>query len=163
MGDKTQLSILLLSSRTREYFRLLLGVMLAFLLADGIAILVGSWVTNVIPVHLVKLASGLVFIFFGILILKGCFRRSKIDPLRRSNFDPLFKLTNHPVNKVHVSLPSPKTLSVHVQDHCVMGNPIENCSCKGSVMEYLHPVRESQIRCNDSTHRLVSSCQQLKK
>jgi Ca2+/H+ antiporter, TMEM165/GDT1 family len=71
MGDKTQLSILLLSSRTREYFRLLLGVMLAFLLADGFAILVGSWVTNVIPVHLVKLVSGLVFILFGILILKG--------------------------------------------------------------------------------------------
>jgi len=71
MGDKTQLSILLLSSRTREYFRLLLGVMLAFLLADGIAILVGSWVTNVIPVHLVKLASGIIFILFGILILKG--------------------------------------------------------------------------------------------
>lgn len=71
MGDKTQLSILLLSSRTREYFRLLLGVMLAFLLADGIAILVGSWVTNVIPVHLVKLFSGLVFILFGMLILKG--------------------------------------------------------------------------------------------
>jgi putative Ca2+/H+ antiporter (TMEM165/GDT1 family) len=71
MGDKTQLSILLLSSRTREYFRLFLGVMLAFLLADGFAILVGSWVTNVIPVHLVKLVSGLVFILFGILILKG--------------------------------------------------------------------------------------------
>ena len=71
MGDKTQLSILLLSSRTREYFRLLLGVMLAFLLADGFAILVGSWVTNVIPVHLVKLVSGLVFMLFGILILNG--------------------------------------------------------------------------------------------
>ncbi|OPY50897.1 MAG: Sulfite exporter TauE/SafE [Methanosaeta sp. PtaU1.Bin112] len=71
MGDKTQLSILLLSSRTREYFRLLLGVMLAFLLADGIAILVGSWVTDLIPMHLVKIASGLVFILFGFLILKG--------------------------------------------------------------------------------------------
>jgi putative Ca2+/H+ antiporter (TMEM165/GDT1 family) len=71
MGDKTQLSILLLSSRTREYARLLLGVMLAFLLTDGFAILVGSWVTNVIPDHLVKIVSGLVFILFGILILKG--------------------------------------------------------------------------------------------
>ncbi|MDD1736753.1 MAG: TMEM165/GDT1 family protein [Methanothrix sp.] len=29
MGDKTQLSILLLSSRTQEYARLVLGVMLA--------------------------------------------------------------------------------------------------------------------------------------
>ncbi len=81
MGDKTQLSILLLSSRTREYFRLLLGVMLAFLLADGIAILVGSWVTNVIPVDLVKTVSGLVFILFGILILKG----DKDDDVVESN------------------------------------------------------------------------------
>jgi len=71
MGDKTQLSILLLSSRTNEYARLLTGVMLAFLLADGFAILVGSWVNEVIPVHLVKVVSGLVFILFGILILKG--------------------------------------------------------------------------------------------
>ena len=71
MGDKTQLSIILLSSRTKEYARLLLGVMLAFLLADGFAILVGSWVTNVIPIHLVKLISGAVFILFGIIILKG--------------------------------------------------------------------------------------------
>lgn len=70
MGDKTQLSILLLSSRTKEYFQLLAGVMLAFLLADGFAILVGSWVTSVVPVHLVKLISGVVFILFGVLILK---------------------------------------------------------------------------------------------
>jgi putative Ca2+/H+ antiporter (TMEM165/GDT1 family) len=71
MGDKTQLSVLLLSSRTREYTQLLAGIMLAFLLADGFAILVGSWVTNVIPVHLVKLISGAVFILFGVMILKG--------------------------------------------------------------------------------------------
>ena len=71
MGDKTQLSVLLLSSRTREYAQLLVGIMLAFLLADGFAILVGSWVTNVIPVHLVKLVSGAVFILFGVMILRG--------------------------------------------------------------------------------------------
>ena len=71
MGDKTQLSILLLSSWTREYFQLLIGVMPAFLLANGFAILVGSWVTNIIPVHMVKLVSCMVFILFGILVLKG--------------------------------------------------------------------------------------------
>ena len=71
MGDKTQLSVLLLSSRTREYAQLLAGIMLAFLLADGFAILVGSWVTEVIPVHLVKLVSGAVFIIFGVMILRG--------------------------------------------------------------------------------------------
>jgi putative Ca2+/H+ antiporter (TMEM165/GDT1 family) len=71
IGDKTQLSILLLSSRTREYARLLLGVMLAFLLADGFAILVGSYVNEAMPVTAVKAVSGLVFILFGILILRG--------------------------------------------------------------------------------------------
>ena len=71
MGDKTQLSILLLSSRTKEYIQLLLGVMLAFLLADGFAILIGSWVTSIVPVHLIKLISGAVFLIFGLLILRG--------------------------------------------------------------------------------------------
>ena len=40
--------------------------MLAFLLVDGFAILVGSWVTNVIPLPLVKLISGAVFLYFGL-------------------------------------------------------------------------------------------------
>ena len=71
MGDKTQLSVLLLSTRTREYAQLLAGIMLAFLITDGFAILVGSWVNSVIPGHLVKLVSGAVFILFGIMILKG--------------------------------------------------------------------------------------------
>jgi putative Ca2+/H+ antiporter (TMEM165/GDT1 family) len=70
MGDKTQLSILLLSSRTQEYARLVLGVMLAFLLADGLAILVGSYIDALVPMTTVKALSGLVFILFGILILK---------------------------------------------------------------------------------------------
>ena len=85
MGDKTQLSILLLSSRTREYAQLLAGVMLAFLLADGFAILVGSWVTNVIPVHLVKLISGGVFVLFGLLILKGDKDKEEVSNLSPKN------------------------------------------------------------------------------
>ena len=47
MGDKTQLSVILLSSRTREYIPLLAGVMLAFLITDGFAILIGSWMTGI--------------------------------------------------------------------------------------------------------------------
>jgi len=70
MGDKTQLSVLLLSSRTREYSRLLLGVLLAFLIVDGIAILLGSWVTAFMPLDLLKAISAAVFIGFGALILR---------------------------------------------------------------------------------------------
>ncbi len=71
MGDKTQLSILLLSSRTKEYFKLLLGVVLAFLIVDGVAIMLGSWITNIVPAHILKLVSAAIFIGFGLLILKG--------------------------------------------------------------------------------------------
>lgn len=70
MGDKTQLSVILLSSRTREYTSLLAGVMLAFLITDGIAILIGSWASAIIPLYLLKLISGGVFILFGTMILR---------------------------------------------------------------------------------------------
>ena len=71
MGDKTQLSILLLSSKTKEYFKLLLGVILAFLIVDGIAIMLGSYITNLVPAHMLKLISAAVFIGFGILTLRN--------------------------------------------------------------------------------------------
>jgi len=70
MGDKTQLSVILLSSQTRDYARLLAGVMLAFLITDGIAILLGSQVTEILPLYLVKLISGTIFVLFGALALK---------------------------------------------------------------------------------------------
>jgi len=71
LGDKTQISILLLSSRTTRHLHLLLGVFLAFLTVDGIAILVGSWITSILPVSWVKLASGVIFIVFGLFTLRS--------------------------------------------------------------------------------------------
>lgn len=69
LGDKTQLSVILLSSKTKKHLELLIGVMLAFLIVDGIAILAGEWITTVVPEEIVKLAAGIIFIIFGILIL----------------------------------------------------------------------------------------------
>lgn len=69
LGDKTQLSVLLLSTRTKEHISLLFGVMIAFLVVDGFAILIGSWVTSILPANLLKIASGILFILFGVLIL----------------------------------------------------------------------------------------------
>ncbi|MDD1758942.1 MAG: TMEM165/GDT1 family protein, partial [Methanotrichaceae archaeon] len=66
IGDKTQLSILLLSSKTKEYFKLFLGVLLAFLIVDGMAILLGYWITGFLPIWLVQLFSGVIFIVFGL-------------------------------------------------------------------------------------------------
>jgi len=70
LGDKTQLSILLLSSRTTKHLQLLTGVSLAFLVVDGVAVLLGSWITAFVPMSLFKIASGAVFVIFGLLTLR---------------------------------------------------------------------------------------------
>jgi putative Ca2+/H+ antiporter (TMEM165/GDT1 family) len=70
LGDKTQLSILLLSSKTQKHLHLLLGVMLAFLIVDGTAVLIGSYAMNIIPIDYLKIASGIAFVTFGILTLR---------------------------------------------------------------------------------------------
>jgi len=62
-GDKTQLSILLLSSKTKKHLHLLLGVMLAFLIVAGAAVLIGSWIINK---KVLTRITGTLFILMGI-------------------------------------------------------------------------------------------------
>jgi putative Ca2+/H+ antiporter (TMEM165/GDT1 family) len=69
LGDKTQLAVLVLSTKTKQYGSLLSGVMLAFVLTDGIAIVLGDFIASVVPLDYVKLFAGLLFVIFGILML----------------------------------------------------------------------------------------------
>lgn len=55
---------------------LLIGVILAFLIVDGIAIAAGSWITSIIPIRIVKIISGAMFIVFGLVML---IRKEKDD------------------------------------------------------------------------------------
>ena len=68
-GDKTQILILLISTKVEKRLQLLLGIILAFLITDGIAILLGTWVTGIIPMLYLKIISGIIFIIIGIFIL----------------------------------------------------------------------------------------------
>jgi len=43
--------------------------MLAFLIVDGVAIFAGSWITTLVPMIYLKIASGTIFILFGLLML----------------------------------------------------------------------------------------------
>ena len=54
LGDKTQLAILCLASKTRRHLQLLLGIILAFVIADGLAVFLGNYITNLIPNKSVK-------------------------------------------------------------------------------------------------------------
>ena len=69
LGDKTQISILLLSSKSNKHLQILIGVILAFLIVDGIAIAAGYWITTLIPLTYIKIVSGTVFIIVGIFML----------------------------------------------------------------------------------------------
>lgn len=66
-GDKTQLAIICLSSKTKEHFKLLAGVFLAFVFADGLAIVFGNILANIVPMEYIKAGAGLLFIAFGII------------------------------------------------------------------------------------------------
>jgi len=70
LGDKTQLSILFLSSKTKKHLHLLLGVVLAFLIVDGVAVLLGTWIMNIMPIIWLNILSGIIFIIFGIFLLR---------------------------------------------------------------------------------------------
>lgn len=69
--DKSQLSIILLSAKTKRSLSLLFGILLAFALVDGIAVVFGTWITSVVPLGMTKILAALIFIGFGILTLKS--------------------------------------------------------------------------------------------
>ncbi|MCS7286669.1 MAG: TMEM165/GDT1 family protein [Anaerolineae bacterium] len=67
IGDKTQLALFCLASRTHKRASLLLGALLAFAITDGLAILFGEFIARVIPLVWVKIIAGVIFIGFGLL------------------------------------------------------------------------------------------------
>ncbi|MCC7576380.1 MAG: TMEM165/GDT1 family protein [Methanomethylovorans sp.] len=69
LGDKTQLAVLVLSTKTKQYGSLLAGVMLAFVLTDGIAIILGDLIASALPLEYVRIFAGLLFVIFGVLML----------------------------------------------------------------------------------------------
>lgn len=85
--DKSQLSVLLLATKTKRRLELLIGVMLAFAIVDGSAIVFGSFLTTLIPEFWLRVISGGLFLIFGIL----SFRHSQEPEAKDSTLThPLF-------------------------------------------------------------------------
>lgn len=79
IGDKTQISILLLSTRTRRPSSLLLGVFTAFLIVEGIAVTFGSMLKHILPAYLLRIIGSITFIILGIFILIGVELKKQIS------------------------------------------------------------------------------------
>lgn len=65
--DKSQLSLFLLATKTRHHFQLLLGALVAFAIVDGLAIILGTFLTSLLPPNILKMAAAVLFIIFGII------------------------------------------------------------------------------------------------
>ncbi|MFQ6094679.1 MAG: TMEM165/GDT1 family protein [Candidatus Bathyarchaeia archaeon] len=64
LGDKTQLTAIMLSSKASAV-SVFAGSMSAFFLVDGLSVLIGGELFRNLPSQWVSLISGLVFIFYG--------------------------------------------------------------------------------------------------
>jgi Ca2+/H+ antiporter, TMEM165/GDT1 family len=78
LGDKTQLSVISLSS-SYKWQHVFAGSMLAFLAVDGVSIAVGGPLLALVPLRYLQIVSGSVFVFFGIILL---LRKEKSSEVR---------------------------------------------------------------------------------
>ena len=71
IGDKTQLAIVSLAAKEKMPLAVLIGAAGALVVTPALAVVFGEAITRLVPVHYIRYLAGLVFIFFGCLILLG--------------------------------------------------------------------------------------------
>jgi putative Ca2+/H+ antiporter (TMEM165/GDT1 family) len=75
-GDRTQISLLLLSSRCRKPLAIFIGAVGAFFVSSVLAVTVGQAVYRFVPATWLHFAAGLIFLIFGICYGFSYFRGS---------------------------------------------------------------------------------------
>ena len=86
MGDKTQLLAMAFASRFR-WQTVMWGVFVATAANHLFAVLVGNYLTNIIPLNYIKIAASVSFIIFGLWTIRG----DKLkDEDKRFNFSPFW-------------------------------------------------------------------------
>jgi putative Ca2+/H+ antiporter (TMEM165/GDT1 family) len=70
MGDKTQLLAMAFACRYPAK-TVLAGVLVATLVNHLLAVVVGSWLTNIVPLDTIQIAASASFILFGLWTLRG--------------------------------------------------------------------------------------------
>lgn len=71
LGDKTQLALVALTSKMGQPVFIFLGGTLALWLTSFIGAIAGSALSKLLPLKVIRIASGIVFLCFGILIAVG--------------------------------------------------------------------------------------------
>lgn len=71
LGDKTQLSTMMLASSKKAPVSVFIGSAFALTLSSLIGVLVGDTLYRLVPAHIIKLVAGGGFLVIGALILFG--------------------------------------------------------------------------------------------
>lgn len=71
LGDKTQLSTMLLASKSKSIWYTFIGSASALVLSSLIGVLAGATLNKYIPPSYIQIASGAVFIIIGFLLVFG--------------------------------------------------------------------------------------------
>ena len=88
MGDKTQLMLVALTSRFKLH-DIIIGTAAAILVLNGLAVLLGGLVSEIIPTWLIRLVAAFAFLFFAITSLKGDDDEEEAKEENVSRFAPL--------------------------------------------------------------------------
>jgi putative Ca2+/H+ antiporter (TMEM165/GDT1 family) len=71
LGDKTQLSTMLLASKSNSIWYTFIGSACALALSSLLGVLAGSVMNKYIPIFYIQMFSGIAFIIIGALLISG--------------------------------------------------------------------------------------------
>ncbi len=69
LGDKTQLTTMMLAAQTRSPMAVFAGAAVALVITSLLGVVVGEAVTRVVPVRLVRFVAGGFFIVIGVILV----------------------------------------------------------------------------------------------
>lgn len=86
MGDKTQLLAMAMAGKYKAG-KVMLGVLIATVLNHALAVVLGSYLSRLVPMDVVKIVAAIAFVGFGLWTLRG----DKLDgeDNKRSKFGPV--------------------------------------------------------------------------
>ena len=86
MGDKTQLLAMAFATRYSAY-KVLIAVFLATIINHALAVVVGRFLTTVVPMDIISFIAALSFIVFGLWTIRG--DKLEGEDKRQSRFGPI--------------------------------------------------------------------------
>lgn len=86
MGDKTQILAMTFATQFSA-IEVLIGVALGVFLNHGIAIVLGRYISKIMPLNLIQIIAGLLFVAFGVLALVD--EEDKEEGKNKKNFGPI--------------------------------------------------------------------------